>query len=62
MSRHLADHIRGRSAELTVQFLRIDHDQSSAMWKQVWQARKASPSDGRRVAEFARIERQELTD
>ncbi len=62
MSRHLADHLSDSTAGRTEHFLRIDRSQSQSIWQQARQTRPAPVPDGRRVVEFARIERQEQVD
>lgn len=54
--KHLADHRKPATPTRLREFLRIARDRSESTWSRVWQKPQARLA-GRRVAEFARIER-----
>ena len=57
MTKHLADHQTAASADRLKHFLRITRDRSESAWHAVWQRQHPVSDQGRRVVEFARIER-----
>jgi hypothetical protein len=57
MSRHLTDHRSESTSGRMIQFLRIDHGQSEAVWHPLWRS-TPDASDSRRTVEFLRIARR----
>ncbi len=60
MSRHLADHRAPSDGGRAKHFLRLARDAGS-LWRRLWQRPRAEPTEGRRVAEFVRIDRGRQT-
>lgn len=57
MTKHLADHRKPSSSQRLKQFLRIARDRSETAFHAVWQRQSPATDQGRRLVEFARIER-----
>jgi hypothetical protein len=60
MSRHLADRRTPTDGGRLKHFLRLSRD-SGSFWRRLWRAPRHEPAEGRRMAEFARIERSRRT-
>jgi hypothetical protein len=56
MSRHLADHRAPSDGGRAKHFLRLAR-QASTVWRRLWQRPRTEPTEGKLVAEYARIER-----
>jgi hypothetical protein len=57
MTRHLADKRAPGGTGRLRHFLRIAREGGEGLWRGLWKAPRTAPATGRRVAEFARIER-----
>jgi hypothetical protein len=60
MSKHLADHRAPSAGGRVKHFLRLTREASS-IWHRLWQRPRTEPTEGRRVAEFVRIDRGRRT-
>lgn len=57
MTKHLADHRTASEGGRMKHFLRIARDRSETLWRGVFRRTTLSGTDGRRVLEYVRIER-----
>lgn len=58
MTKHLADHRTPSQGARVQHFLRIARDRSESIWRDVFRRSVPVSGNGRRVVEYARIERQ----
>ena len=58
MTKHLADHRTPAQGARVQHFLRIARDRSETIWRAVFRRAVPDNGSGRRVIEYARIERQ----
>ncbi|QYK41894.1 MAG: hypothetical protein KF887_01755 [Paracoccaceae bacterium] len=61
MSRHLADKRAPSDGGRVKHFLRIAREGGEQVWRGLWQKPRLKPAEGRRVVEYARIERGRST-
>lgn len=57
MTRHVADKRAASTGGRMTHFLRISRDRSESLWRSLWKMPRVKPAEGRRVVEFARIDR-----